>query len=197
MADSRDEEAIHAVLAGNVDRYAELVDRYQDLALRLAYQMLGNAEDAKDASQEAFVSAYRSLKRFRRGSTFSTWLFRIVVNTCKDVYRRRARQPRTIASVGDAVQSNGASWFVDAEDPSDDPSRQLAQRELGRRLTGAIGELPMKQRTAFVLHHLHGLSLKEVAEIMRCRIGTTKSHIFRASDRLRQQLGPWLAKEGV
>lgn len=197
MDNPKDEEAIHAVLAGDIDRYAELVDRYQALALRLAYQMLGNAEDAKDASQEAFVSAYRSLRRFRRGSTFSTWLFRIVVNTCKDVYRRRARRPRTVASVGDEVQDNGASWFVDTEDLVGDPSRQLEQRELGCRLTGAIGALPMKQRTAFVLHHLHGLKLEEVAAVMRCRVGTVKTHIFRANGQLRQQLGPWLAQEGV
>lgn len=197
MDNLRDEEAIHAVLAGDIDRYAELVDRHQDLALRLAYQMLGNAEDAKDASQEAFVSAYRSLKRFRSGSSFSTWFYRIVVNTCKDVYRRQARRPRTVASVGDNALSNGTSWFVDAKDPSDDPSRQLANQELGRRLTGAIGALPMKQRTAFVLHHLHGLKLEEVAAVMRCRVGTVKTHIFRANDQLRQQLGPWLAQEGV
>jgi len=197
MADSRDEQTIDAVLAGDIDRYAELVDRHQDLALRLAHQMLGNAEDAKDASQEAFVSAYRSLSRFRKGSSFSTWLFRIVVNACKDAYRRRQRRPRSAALVGDPSQSNGASWFVDVEDPSEDPRLRLSKQELGKRLSGAIGELPMKQRTAFVLHHLHGLKLDEVASVMRCRVGTVKTHIFRASGQLRQQLRPWLTREGI
>ena len=193
-----DAEVIKAVLRGEVDRYAELVDKYQQPALRLAFSMLGNAEDAKDASQEAFVSAYRSLRRFRGGARFSTWLYRIVVNECKDMYRRRARQPVAAAQVGEPdPQANGSCLFVDVEDPTGHPADQLANRELAQRLSGAIGTLPMKQRTAFVLHHLHGLPLEEVAEVMRCRLGTVKSHMFRATEQLRMQLGPWLAKEGA
>ncbi|MBI2496080.1 MAG: sigma-70 family RNA polymerase sigma factor [Candidatus Omnitrophica bacterium] len=79
-----EEEVIQAVLRGDVDRYAELVDKYQAWARRVAFSLLGNYEDARDASQEAFVSAYRSLGRFRASAAFSTWLYRIVVNECKD-----------------------------------------------------------------------------------------------------------------
>lgn len=181
-----DAEVIQAVLDGDVDRFAELVDRHQEHALKLAFSLLGNYEDAKDASQNAFVSAYRSLRRFRGGAKFSTWLYRIVVNECKDVYKRRARQPLVVATVGEPNPDANGMLFVDVEDPAAGPSDQLANQELGHRISAAIGGLPMKQRTAFLLHHVHGLPLAEVASVMRCRLGTVKSHIFRATDHLKE-----------
>lgn len=193
-----DEAIIQAVVQGDVDRYAELVDKYQGPVLRVAYSLLGNHEDARDVAQEAFVNAYRSLGRFRGGSQFSTWLYRIVVNECKDVHRRRARQPAVVASVGEPEESvNGRTIFVDVDDPSAGPRDQMANHELSRRLSGSIEALPMQQRTAFALHHLHGLTLEEVATVMRCRVGTVKSHVFRATEQLRIQLRPWLAQEAL
>ena len=196
MADS-DAEAIRAVLDGDVDRYAELVERYQDKALRVAFSFLGNYEDARDVSQDAFVSAYRSLARFRGTARFSTWLFRIVVNKCKDAYRRTAREPKAVLRLGEPAAEGepSAGLFVDVPDPGAGPGEQLANRELSRRLTLAIEALPMKQRTAFLLHHVQGLSLEETASIMGCRLGTVKSHIFRATAALQRQLVPWLTKE--
>ena len=192
-----DAETIRAVLRGEVDRYAALVDKYQGLALRLAFSLLGNYEDAKDASQEAFVNAYRSLGRFREGAKFSTWLYRIVVNECTDVHRRRARQPAAVASIGEADYDADveASFFIDVDDPAASPSDQLANRELSRQLSEAIRALPEKQRTAFLLHHVHGLPLGEVAGVMGCRIGTVKSHVFRATAFLQVRMTPWLTQE--
>lgn len=192
-----DAAAIEAILNGEVDRYAELVDKYQAQALRLAFSFLGNDEDAKDVSQDAFVSAYRSLGRFRREAKFSTWLYRIVVNACKDVWKRRAHQPKTVAHV-DEPASDGADdglFIVEVGDSAAGPSDQLANRELSATLSDAIRVLPEKQRTAFVLHHVHGLQLDEVASVMGCRSGTIKSHIFRATERLRTRLAPWIAQE--
>ncbi len=190
--DGTDAQAIQAVLDGDVDRYAKLVDAYQGPALRLAFSLLGNYEDAQDAAQEAFVSAYRSLSRFRGGAKFSTWLYRIVVNECKDVYKRRARQPRAVTGVGDRGDE-GDDPILFVSDPTASPSDQVANRELSGRLSRAIGTLSMKQRTAFLLHHVQGLSLEEAAAVMGCRVGTVKSHIFRATEALRSQLAPWLA----
>ncbi|MBI3318976.1 MAG: RNA polymerase sigma factor [Candidatus Omnitrophica bacterium] len=189
-----DTEIIQAVLQGDVDRFAELVDKYQGLVFRVALSFLGHHEDAKDASQEAFVSAYRSLRRFRGGATFSTWLYRIVVNECKDTFKRRSRQPAVAATVDqpDPRRDVDEGLFIDVDDPTANPSDQLANRELSQRLSQAIGALPMKQQRAFALHHLHGLTLEEVAGIMQCRVGTVKSHVFRATESLRMQLTPWL-----
>ena len=196
---TQDAEVIQAVLAGDVDRYAELVDRYQRPALALAFSLLGNYEDAKDVSQEAFLSAYRALARFRGQARFSTWLFRIIVNECKDTFKQRARRPMAVASVGpsEAFSEDETSLFVDVDDPAAGPRERLAQRELAGRLADAIGTLPMKQRTAFALHHLNGLPIEEVATVMGCRVGTVKSHLFRAMEHLRVQLAPWVGQEGV
>jgi len=190
-------QIIQAVLNGEIDRYAELVDRYQASALRVAFSLLGNYEDARDASQEAFVNAYRALGRFRTGAKFSTWLYRIIVNECLDAHRQRARRPVVVATVGapDPDADRGEGLFVDVDDPTADPSEQLANRELSKRLSEAIGALPGKQRTVFALHHLQGLSLEDVAQTMGCRVGTVKSHLFRATEALRKALAPWLAQE--
>lgn len=197
MADA-DLAVIEAVLAGDVDRYAELVDKYQGPALRLAFSLLGNAEDARDASQEAFVNAYRALSRFRRGAAFSTWLYRIVVNECRDARRRRARQPAATVGLGEPgpAERDGESLFLEVADPAAGPDEQLADRECARQLSRAIAALPLQQRTAFLLHHVHGLPLAEAAGIMGCRLGTVKAHLFRATERLQALLRPWLAKEG-
>lgn len=195
MADL-DADAIRAVLAGATDRYAELVDRHQGPALRLAFSLLGNYEDARDASQEAFLNAYRALGRFRGGAKFSTWLYRIVVNACKDAAARRLRRLDRAGRVGATDgDEEDAELFEAVEDPGQGPGEQLANRELSRQLSQAITELPMKQRTVFALHHLQGLTLEEVAVVLRCRVGTVKSHLFRATTRLRSVLSVQMTQE--
>lgn len=190
-----DAEILAAVRHGDVDRFAELVDRYQGPAIRLAFSLLGNYEDARDASQEAFVNAYRSLDCFHGGAKFSTWLYRIVVNECKDVYKRRARQPAVAGRIGPAEPDEPESLFVDVEDPGESPRARLANREVAQQMTAALRTLPLRQRTAFLLHHVHGLALQETAETMGCRIGTVKAHIFRATESLRKRLTPWITQE--
>ena len=92
-------------------------------------------------------------------------------------------------------QSAEDGLFVDVADPSADPTARAANHELSRRLSAAIQELPMKQRTAFLLHHVHGLPLDEAASVMGCRVGTVKSHVFRATEALQAHLSPWLTQE--
>ena len=196
MAD-RDTDAIRAVLHGDTDRFADLVNTYQAQAIRMAFSFLGNYEAARDVAQDAFVDPYRCLGSFRGHSRFSTWLYRIIINGCKDACRRRARQPAVAASVGDpdSVVADDGLFVVDVDDTAAGPSDQLANQELSRRLSDAIGHLPEKQREAFVLHHLHGLALEEVADVMGCRTGTVKSHVFRATASLRTSLHPWVSHE--
>ena len=188
-----DAETVRAVLAGNLERYAELVEKYQEQAIRVAFSFLGNHEDARDVSQEAFVSAYRALGRFRGASAFSTWLYRIVVNACKDAFRRRARRPPAAQPIGDPAED--ADGLFEVADHAATPGEDAANQDLAKRLSAAIRELPMKQRTAFVLHHVHGLPLQDVAGVMACRTGTVKAHVFRAAASLRATLAPWLAEE--
>jgi RNA polymerase sigma-70 factor (ECF subfamily) len=190
-----DDEAISAVVGGDTGRYAELVDRYQEPVLRLALGFLGDYEEARDVAQEAFLHAYRGLARFRGRAKFSSWLYRIVVNECKQALRRRARRPAIVARVGSVEAALDGEAVVEVDDPRADVRRAARDEELSRRLGEGLGCLSMKQRTAFVLHHLHGLPLDEVASVMRCRVGTAKAHVFRATARLRRVLEPWMQHE--
>lgn len=197
MADD-DAATIRAVLDGDIDRFAALVDKYQGQAIRLAFSLLGNYADAQDASQDAFVSAYRALGRFRGGAAFSTWLYRIVINECRDLWRRRARRPVMALEAGSRPDEDGASGLfqVDAPASGADPGQALQQRELALVLSSAIAALPDRQRAAFALHHLHGCTLEETAAAMGCRLGTAKAHLFRATERLQRHLAPWVAHGG-
>ncbi len=189
--DDADQRAIDAVRRGDAGRYAELVDRYQQPALRLAYGLLGNAQDAEDAAQEAFVSAYQGLRRFRGGAKFSTWLYRIVVNKCRDAQRSRARRPAPAMM----DEEEDSSLFDSLEDPSAGPSDKAQQRDVAQALTAAIRSLPGQQRMAVVLHHVQGLPIEDAASVMRCRAGTVKAHLFRAHHALRARLARWLTPE--
>ena len=191
-----DTEVIDAVLRGDKDRYAELVTRYQLATWKLAYGFVGNFEDAKELSQNGFVKAYHHLRQFRGRSKFSTWLYRIVVNECKDFFKRKARRPRLVSLVPNpGADSDDDQPLFEVADPAGDPSDSLATRELAAHLSEAIHVLPMKQRTAFVLHHLNGLSLEEASQVMGCRVGTVKAHLFRACEQLRIRLAPYVRLE--
>ena len=185
-----DAEIIDAVLGGDIERYAELVTQYQHGAWRLAYSLVGNMDDAKELSQNAFVKAYRHLGRFRRTARFSTWLYRIVVNECKDFFRARARRLQFVTPAG-GLDSEDATVF-EVADPAGTPRDAALDRELAAHLSAAIRRLPDRQREAFVLCHLQDLPLAEAAEIMGCRLGTVKAHLFRAGEALRQALTPLL-----
>lgn len=190
-----DRQVVAAVCAGDTVRYAELVTRYQQPTLRLAYSLLGNAQDAEEAAQDAFVSAYQALRSFRRGAKFSTWFYRIVVNKCRDAQRAASRRPAILAL--EAGEADDVSLFDVLEDPAAGPSEQAAQRDVAQALTVAIRALPRQQREAVVLHHVHGLPINEAAAAMGCRPGTVKSHLFRAHGALRARLSPWLSAEDV
>ena len=188
---SMDEAAvIAAVLQGHRDRYAELVDRYQLAAWKLAYGLVGNMDDAKELSQNGFVKAYRHLRSFRGGSKFSTWLYRIVVNECKDFLKAKSRRPMTVSLTPTDEEAGGE--LFEPEDPSRSPREAAADQDVARRLSSAIAVLPLQQGVAFRLHHLEGYSLEEAAQIMGCRVGTVKAHVFRACERLRSELEPYV-----
>lgn len=190
-----DAEIIDAVLSGDINRYAELVHRYQLAAWKMAYGFVGNMEDAKELSQNGFVKAYQHLRQFRRRSSFSTWLYRIIVNECKDFFKRKARQPKLVSLIPDPDEDDPVLFEV--EDPAGDPSDTMVNQELAKHLGEAIRGLPMKQRQAFVLHHVHGMSLEETSSVMGCRVGTVKAHVFRACEQLRVRLAPYLSGEAA
>lgn len=188
-----DLEVIHAVLQGDTERYGELVSRYQLSAWKLAYGFVGNFEDARDISQNGFVKVYRHLRAFREKAKFSTWLYRIIANECKDFLRRKKRQPELVELRFEYTGDEPAPY--DPPDTAAGPREAASQKELGGKMSRAISRLPLKQKTAFILHHLQGLPQEEVAEVMGCSLGAVKAHLFRANGTLRAIIEPLLRTE--
>lgn len=186
-SDHSDRETIAAVLAGDTERYAMLVERYQTGAIQLAFSLLSNYDDAREATQDAFVSAFHSLPRFKGNARFSSWLYRIVVNKAKDRLRKRQRTPYMVSvDVDDDTAAVGHFTLPDLK--SKEPAQVMHDQELAGAISSAVAQLPFKQRTAFALHHMQGKPLQEVADIMGCRLGTVKAHVFRATQRLQTRL---------
>lgn len=172
-----DEQLVTACMGGDDEAFGELVRRYRDKAVRLAYSVLRDAEEALDASQDAFVRAYFGLGSFRGGSSFSTWFYRIVLNTALDRRRRlRRRQEEPVAHLP-SVPAGGM-----------DPSGLASGRELADIVRDALGRLPAVQAAALTLREMEGLSYREIAQVMGCSVGTVMSRLHYARKRLRQEL---------
>lgn len=178
-----EQDLIKAACEGDLAAFNRLVLSYQGLAYNLAYRILGNGESAADATQEAFIKAYRNLGQYRGGS-FKAWLLRIVTNVCYDQLRSLQRKPTN--SLDDmAVDSEHAGQLVDhAEQPGDYALRQ----ELGRVLQQAIDHLPAEQRMVMILSDVEGLSYEEIAQVMGTSLGTVKSRLSRARAKIRDFL---------
>ena len=183
---------IREVKAGQVEAFDYFVRRYQPRITRLAYRLLRDAGEADCAAQESFLRAYQSLKDFREGSTFETWLTRICINWCKDRLKRRRlvfyfhQAPNTLSDEDD---DPGPRDTVAADDPS--PERRAFSREIRRRLRTALDALSPRQRTVFVLKHFEELSIPEIADLTGLDTGTVKSHLFRAAHKIRERLGDY------
>ncbi len=169
--------------AGDLQAYNRLVYHYQSLAYNVAYRILNDPDAAADATQDAFLSAYKALDSFRGGS-FKAWILRIVTNACYDQLRRKKRQP-TSSLDALLVDAGGHDIFVDhAEDPEDYTLRQ----DLNQIIQAGLQTLPEDQRTTVILADIQGLHYNEIAEIMNVELGTVKSRLSRGRARLRDFL---------
>jgi RNA polymerase sigma-70 factor, ECF subfamily len=165
---------------GDVVAYEELVHRYQGIAIRIAYLIVGDAAEAEDAAQEGFVKAYRALGRFRAGQPFRPWLVRIIANEARN--RRRSSGRRAALALRAAAQ-----------DPSGEaapsPEGALLAREERTALLAAVNELREDDRLVIACRYFLELSEEETAATLGLRPGTVKSRTSRALDRLRAQIG--------
>jgi len=170
---------IHAARQGGVEAFNALVLIYQTGIYNLAYRIIGDPAAAADATQEAFISAYRNLAQFRDGS-FRAWLSRIATNACYDELRRRQRRP-TVSLDDPALEIH---WASTAETPEG-----AAQRaELNRAIQDCLSGLPEDQRTVVILCDVQGFDYQEIATITGQALGTVKSRLSRARGRLRDCL---------
>jgi RNA polymerase sigma-70 factor (ECF subfamily) len=173
---------IQDALNGDLDAFNSLVLHYQDMAYNVAYRIMGEPGAAGDATQEAFISAYQKLEQYRGGS-FKAWLLRIVTNACYDELRRRQRQPVTPLKpeLNDGEMLEDPYWI---EDQSVDPEERVEQEELQQAIQKCINELDDKFKTVLVLVDVEGLDYETTAEAVGTPLGTVKSRLARARDRV-------------
>ncbi|HTX58445.1 MAG TPA: sigma-70 family RNA polymerase sigma factor [Verrucomicrobiae bacterium] len=169
-----DGDLVALSLRGNPDAFATLVQRYDRAVYHLAYRTLHDVEEARDVAQEAFFKAYRSLRTFKPGSKFSTWIFAIAYHACCDRLSRRKRY------------SN--EELPERADASPGPEAQAIALDEARRLRAAIDALPEKYRTVITLYHLQNKQYEEIAQVLDLPMGTVKTHLFRAKEHLRKLL---------
>ena len=181
-----DTELLKAVLAGDTTAYRGLVEKYQGRVYSMVYGMLRNREDARDATQEAFVKAYNSLDRFRLESSFYTWLYRIAMNLSIDLIRKRKRRKQT--SFDEAIAARDDDGGIADLHHGDSPTKALERKQLYGRIMEALDTLPEDQRQAVLLRELEGLSYKEISEILDIPEGTVMSRLFYARKKLQKIL---------
>ena len=179
-----DEELVARATAGDVDSFNQLVSRWERTIYALAYRTLGREEDARDVVQEAFLRAYRGLRGFKGEAKFSSWLYRITLNLCRDWIRRERRAPVVQPPEGiDAVD------LADAQAaPTESVEDLVARREMSRAVSRAMAELPEEQRTAIMLKEYHGLTFQEIADQLNCPLSTVKTRLYQGLSVLRRRL---------
>jgi RNA polymerase sigma-70 factor (ECF subfamily) len=180
-----EEAIIQAARAGDLEAFNSLVLMHQDRVYYLAYRILGEQASAADAAQEAFILAYRHIRRFHTGS-FIAWLYRIVTNVCYDALRYQKRRPAL--SLTHLLGDDDDKRELDLPANDEGPEAVVQRRELAALLQQHISALPADQRTVLVLSDVQGLSDKEIASIMRSNLGTVKSRLSRARAKMRRSL---------
>jgi len=186
---SQDKILIKRVKAGDMNAFEELVCKYKEKAYRTAYEMTNRHADADDLSQEAFIRAYRSMSSFNEQASFSTYLYRIVINLSINHLKKEGRH-RHLSLNEEIIIDNHHPGLSAGE--KDTPREALLIKELHQEISTAISSLPLKERTATILSLLQGLSHQEIAEIEGCSEGTVSWRLFRARKRLRKKLQSYL-----
>ena len=178
-----DEELVARSRGGDLDSFNQLVVRWERPIYALAYRVIGREEEARDVAQETFLRAFRALGGFKGQAKFSSWLYRITLNLCRDWIRRERRTPVMQVPEGiDMVELAGET------EPSESIEALVARRELGRAVAKAMATLPEEQRTAIILKEYHGLTFQEIADLQGCPLSTVKTRLYQGLSVVRRQL---------
>lgn len=181
-----DEAALLAAAQrGHLPSFNQIILHYQGMAYNVAYRIVGDADSAADATQDAFVKAFQRIDQYRGGS-FKAWLLRIVTNTCYDVLRARKRRPTS--SLESEEEDDDPDYDVRLVDHAERPESYVIRQELAGVIQAAIEQLPADQRATLVLADIEGLDYQEIADAMGTALGTVKSRLSRARAKLRDLL---------
>jgi RNA polymerase sigma-70 factor (ECF subfamily) len=178
-----DEELVAKSISGDNESFNELILRWERPIYALAYRTIGREEDARDVCQETFLRAFRALPGFRGQAKFSSWLYRIALNLCRDWMRRERRAP--IVQAPDDVDLMD---LAAATEPSEAIEDLVARKDMTRVVERAMALLPDDQRTAIVLKEYHGLTFQEIADLMGCPLSTVKTRLYQGLTVLRREL---------
>jgi RNA polymerase sigma-70 factor (ECF subfamily) len=178
-----DEQIVIRALTGDADAFGEIVRRWERRIFALAYGMLGREEDARDATQETFLAAYRNLRGFRGEAKVSSWLHRIAVNQC--ITRQRRAKVRNEAGLDDETEKDAASFAMPLEGS---PSRVVEGRERTAAVRRAVKSLPAELRQVIVMKEFEELTFREIADALGLPLSTVKSRLYTALRQLQMRL---------
>lgn len=179
MNEPQDTILIKRVLSGDIQKYGLLVDKYQGRIRNLAYMMIGNQHDAEDLAQEAFVRAYRALPKFERKAKFSSWLYQITLNLCKDYLKAKSRSARSTEEEHlEAIDAGPRDLAVD----------DVLDMEMSQKMREAVSKLPKLYREAFILREIQAEDYEVIAEATGVSADTVRVRAYRAREMLRELL---------
>jgi len=178
-----DEELDARSIDGDVDSFNQLVLRWERPIYALAYRVIGREEEARDVVQETFLRAFRGIKNFRGQAKFSSWVYRIALNLCRDWIRRERRAPIQAAPEGvDLVE------LAAEQGPVESIETLVARHDLSKIVAQAMALLPDEQRTAIILKEYHGMTFQEIADLQGCPLSTVKTRLYQGLTVLRRHL---------
>jgi RNA polymerase sigma-70 factor (ECF subfamily) len=188
MASTTDEELVARSQGGDLESFNQLVRRWERPIYALAYRVIGREEDARDVCQEAFFRAYRSLGGFKGQAKFSSWLYRITLNLCRDWIRRERRTPVVQAPEGvDVIE------LASEQGPTEAIEDLVGRHDITRAVARAMRSLSEDQRTAIILKEYQGMTFQEIADLLGCPLSTVKTRLYQGLTVLRRELD----REGV
>ena len=184
MTATTDEQIVERALAGDPEAFGEIVSRWERKIFALAYGILGGAEEARDATQETFIAAYRNLGGFRGEAKVSSWLHRIAVNQC--ITRQRRARVRAETGLEDEAGAAGEHFLSTKEHAS--PARSAERRERTEAVRRAVASLPQELREVVVLKEFEELTFQEISDALEIPLSTVKSRLYTALKQLRMRL---------
>src|ERR1700742_2360028 len=181
---TNDEQIVERALAGDPEAFGEIVRRWERRIFALSYGILGREEDARDATQETFIAAYRNLQGFRGEAKVSSWLHRIAVNQC--ITRQRRARVRAETCIEDEIEATGERLLSTGERQS--PARATEKKERTEAVRRAVASLPSELREVVVMKEFEDLTFQEIADALQIPLSTVKSRLYTALKQLRMRL---------
>jgi len=179
-----DEQLVERALTGDPEAFGEVVRRWERKIFALTYGILGAVEDARDATQETFIAAFRNLQNFRGEAKVSSWLHRIAVNQC--ITRQRRARVRPEVGIEDEVEATGESFLATTEHGS--PARETERRQRTEAVRKAVATLPTELREVVLMKEFEDLTFQEIADTLQIPLSTVKSRLYTALKQLRMRL---------